>query len=62
MLKDDSKAISRFKEDINELGEFLAEEGNQQALTFCYTLLMLCDHVLCKQSLSLEVRARHCVQ
>ena len=57
MLNDDSKAIARFKEELNVMGEFLAKEGNQQALTFCYTLLMLCDHVLSKQSLSLEVPA-----
>lgn len=56
MLNDDSKAIASFKEELNEMGEFLAKEGNQQALTFCYTLLMLCDHVMCKESLGLEVR------
>lgn len=63
MLNDDSKAIASFKEELNEMGEYLAKEGNQQALTFCYTLLMLCDHVMCKESLGLEVREQdHRVQ
>ena len=56
MLNDDSKAIANFKEELDLIGEFLAKDGNKQALTFCYTLLMMCDHVLCKESLKLQVR------
>lgn len=60
MLNDDSKAIAQFKEELDVLGEFLANEGNKQALTFCYTLLKMCDHILCKESLKLQVRTEIC--
>ena len=42
-----------FKQEVNEAGQLLAEEGDRDAALFMYVLLQLAGNKLCKESLRL---------
>ncbi len=53
MLKEDRRAVEGFKQEVNEAGQLLAEQGDRDAAVFMYVLLQLADNKLAKESLKL---------